>query len=659
MGQLRLTTYVNSVLDRPVSAANHRNVEAQGAAQATAAVTVNGQTAERQGEYFRRELSAGGTGAAWLNIDLSVAGGASITNRKAYVPPQAESLLYDADGNLKDDGRWEFRWDAENRLVDVWTRASAYNNGIPRERVRFDYDAAGRVLERREFVWSGGAWSGVQTNRYLYDGWQCIAEFNGSGSTRRTHVWGLDLSESRRGAGGLGGLLWLNTATNGTHVAAYDGNGSVLGLIGTDGAVSARYEYGPFGELLRMSGGALAADNPWRWGTKRADPTTDLVHYEYRVYSPRLGRWLSRDPIGEAGGRNLYAFAGNDPVNGQDVLGLKDWLGNPLQEAGTSLPNPASGDGDTTSLLQWAHNHAAVFEIALGPATFLRNRISDALKKCICKSEYWNGIGAGAWDGVKGIGGIIATGYVVSKDPLTAITMAKGAMDGLLTLYSIVSDGEMMSALKTVAPELHALITLSPDDPGWCRAFGSLQGTAAFEVLLTVGGAAITPARLSALAARIALKTGQKLEDVAGALRKLGKLARTSGDLTPSLDSGVWKLRPTARGRAIEAVVSAEYRNSGWQVLDDLTTANNFELVDFQHGNNLVSLKSVDTRGKTWVGRMQGHIDDLAANGATVNGSPANMILDIRVQPGGAAAAQQLIGYGKRQGVTVIIKEFP
>ena len=39
-------------------------------------------------------------------------------------------------------------------------------------------------------------------------------------------------------------------------------------------------------------------------------------------YNSRLGRWLSRDPIGEAGGFNLYAYCGNDPVNGWDYLGL-------------------------------------------------------------------------------------------------------------------------------------------------------------------------------------------------------------------------------------------------------------------------------------------------------------------------------------------------
>lgn len=42
---------------------------------------------------------------------------------------------------------------------------------------------------------------------------------------------------------------------------------------------------------------------------------------------------------------------------------------------------------------------------------------------------------------------------------------------------------------------------------------------------------------------------------------------------------------------------------------------------------------------------MQDHILDLGTRGATVNRNPANMILDMRVQPGGAAAARSLIGF--------------
>jgi filamentous hemagglutinin len=81
--------------------------------------------------------------------------------------------------------------------------------------------------------------------------------------------------------------------------------------------------------------------------------------------------------------------------------------------------------------------------------------------------------------------------------------------------------------------------------------------------------------------------------------------------------------------------------------------------VDFQKGNTLVSLKSVDTTGSTWLGRMEAHIKDLGTRGATVNGNPANMVLDLRVQPEGAGAAQSLVSYGRANSVTVRITEFP
>jgi len=118
----------------------------------------------------------------------------------------------------------------------------------------------------------------------------------------------------------------------------------------------------------------------------------------------------------------------------------------------------------------------------------------------------------------------------------------------------------------------------------------------------------------------------------------------------------VWNLSPTARGTAIESrLAQTEYKD--WFNVGQLNNGK-FPLVDFQNGNTLVSLKSVDTTGSTWLGRMQDHIYDLGSNGATVSGKPANMILDLRVQPGGGAAAQSLIQYGKEHGVTVIVKEF-
>jgi len=118
----------------------------------------------------------------------------------------------------------------------------------------------------------------------------------------------------------------------------------------------------------------------------------------------------------------------------------------------------------------------------------------------------------------------------------------------------------------------------------------------------------------------------------------------------------VWNLKPTARGTAIESqLAQTEYKD--WFNVGQLNNGK-FPLVDFQNGNTLVSLKSVDTTGSTWLTRMQDHIYDLGKNGATVNGNPATMVLDLRVQPGGSAAAQSLIQYGAKNNVTVIVKEF-
>jgi RHS repeat-associated protein len=118
----------------------------------------------------------------------------------------------------------------------------------------------------------------------------------------------------------------------------------------------------------------------------------------------------------------------------------------------------------------------------------------------------------------------------------------------------------------------------------------------------------------------------------------------------------VWKMDPFARGNAIERhLAKTDYKD--WFNVGQLNNGK-FPLVDFQKGNKLVSLKSVDTNGKSWMGGMKSHIDDLASSRATVDGKPAEMILDLRVQPGGAAAAKALESYGRDNKVQVIIGEF-
>jgi len=175
---------------------------------------------------------------------------------------------------------------------------------------------------------TSGTWQVTEDLKFVSDSLlfgRHIVELNASNdSLVRTYVWGLDLSGTMDGASGVGGLLMICNFQSpiGHHFAAYDGNGNVVALVsGASGAETARYEYGPFAEPIRLTGPAVSL-NPFRFTTKCTCNTTDLVLYEYRAYSPALGRWPNRDPIGEQGGVNLYWFNGNNPLTKFDALGL-------------------------------------------------------------------------------------------------------------------------------------------------------------------------------------------------------------------------------------------------------------------------------------------------------------------------------------------------
>lgn len=61
---------------------------------------------------------------------------------------------------------------------------------------------------------------------------------------------------------------------------------------------------------------------PWSLGRRNVRPANAGVVAGHRFYSPGIGRWVNRDPIGERGGRNLYRFARNAPISLVDLYGL-------------------------------------------------------------------------------------------------------------------------------------------------------------------------------------------------------------------------------------------------------------------------------------------------------------------------------------------------
>lgn len=287
--------------------------------------------------------------SAWID-GIKVIGGVGPQNvvtteeRSVWLPRNPETFIYDEDGNLTEDERWIYKWDAENRLIAMETKGSAVMAGAPDLRLAFFYDPYGRRVAKHALKFEGLTQRSFERRTYYYDGWNIVAEWVSGWvdpnlesevepyietSYVQRYVWGQDLSGTLQGAGGVGGLLAMSvynpdTAQNYLVAPLYDGNGNVLALAQlSDGALKAQYEYGPFGEPLKAIKNELT-NNPFRWSTKYTDEETGLVYYGYRYYSSGLGRWLSKDPIAEAGGLNIYSMLGNQPTLGIDYLGCAE-----------------------------------------------------------------------------------------------------------------------------------------------------------------------------------------------------------------------------------------------------------------------------------------------------------------------------------------------
>lgn len=289
-----------------------------GRAPAGAAVTVNGNAAPRQGEYFHVPVTASNTNPVWQPVNITA--GAASQSGSLAIPRQSATPQYDLDGNLTNDELWSFEYDAENRLTSA-TRNVA---GMPYRKLEYLYDDTGRRIQRLVYHASGAP--PVKTEIFLYHGWNCVAVVDATHSVQKTQVWGPDYRGSitgAGGAGGVGGLLWVtDKTTSESYVTCQDGNGNIVQLIDiATTTIAARYEYSPFGSVIRATG-ARASWNRFRFCSKWQDSETDFSDFGLRWYRADWGRWINRDPIAENGGANLYGYVLNDPINAWDYLGM-------------------------------------------------------------------------------------------------------------------------------------------------------------------------------------------------------------------------------------------------------------------------------------------------------------------------------------------------
>jgi RHS repeat-associated protein len=200
------------------------------------------------------------------------------------------TYTHDSNGNLstKTEGTdvWGYEWNAERRLTRV-TKNSV-------EQARFAYDPNGRRVEKV----AGGV-----TTAYTYDGVDVLRETRGS--TTLKYVHGPSFDEP----------LAVDDGTALTYFHA-DGLGSIVKATNAAGAVALTRQYDAWGNLETG-----ASEPGYAYTGREWDPETGLYYYRARYYDPRLGRFISEDPIGFEGGDNFFAYVDNNPVNITDPLG--------------------------------------------------------------------------------------------------------------------------------------------------------------------------------------------------------------------------------------------------------------------------------------------------------------------------------------------------
>jgi len=209
---------------------------------------------------------------------------------------------YDGNGNLTCDGSFAYGYDAENRFTSANQLSTAGNCASATTAVAsYAYDSQGR---RKLKSVSGGA-----TTISVYDGDQEVLSYDGtSGAIQQRFVWGLGIDDA---------VAQINVAASNARLGFIpDIQGSVLATLDAGSGALTKAGYLSFGESASTAG-------TYRYTGRRIDAETNgLYYYRARMYAPALGRFLQPDPIGYAGGVNLYAYVLNDPLNLVDAMGF-------------------------------------------------------------------------------------------------------------------------------------------------------------------------------------------------------------------------------------------------------------------------------------------------------------------------------------------------
>jgi RHS repeat-associated protein len=198
---------------------------------------------------------------------------------------------HDHNGNRIADATRTYKWDAENRLIEIGYKAE------PQKKTEFKYDGSG--------------------NRIV------IVEMDGNRRTEIRYTWCGDKICAARDEKGQPIAYYFDEgvyrpAERKKEYYAKDHLGSIRDVLDEKGQILIRCDYDPYGNLMNKP--VIVPE--FGYAGMQYHMPSGLYLTKYRAYDPKDGRWLSRDPIGEAGGLNLYGYVGGNPVAYTDPLGL-------------------------------------------------------------------------------------------------------------------------------------------------------------------------------------------------------------------------------------------------------------------------------------------------------------------------------------------------
>jgi RHS repeat-associated protein len=270
----------------------------QGDVNEPALVKVNNLPAKTVGSQFERSVKIQ-PGTNVITITAQDAQNNIRTNiYQVLVTNEVNTtFVYDLDGNLTMTSNQQsvvtYEWDALSRLLKIHQ---------PDRETQFAYDGLGRwvgITEKENNVT-------ISDKRFLWAGNALAQERSANNEiTKRFYSSGVQLANQQK------------------YYYTRDHLGSIREVTDENGTVQARYDYDPYGHRTKLTGN-FEADFGFT-GHYFHQPS-GLHLTRFRAYDANYARWLSRDPIGELGGINLYGYVGGNPINYYDPLGLNPLL---------------------------------------------------------------------------------------------------------------------------------------------------------------------------------------------------------------------------------------------------------------------------------------------------------------------------------------------